>query len=64
MTNKIIKFHLDSYEVKQYEGEHVVDDVTLEEEVYPTRKKWILVYSPKLLANILAPKKDLTEIKE
>ena len=49
---------LDSYEVKQYENERIVDEVELLEEI--GRKKWILVYSPKLLANILVPVKDLT----
>lgn len=61
--NEKIILKLDSYDVKQYEGERIVDLVILDEdEKWPTKKKFVLVYSKKLLANILAPVADL--IKE
>lgn len=51
---------LDSYQVKQYENERIVDEVEVLEPS-SARAKWVLVYSPKLMANILVPKSDLTE---
>ena len=58
------KFKLDSYGVKQYENERVVDTVTLDEsEKFPFKKKYVLVYSPLYRANILAPARDLTEVE-
>ena len=49
---------LDSYTVKQYENERVVDNVEVLEDS-SGRAKWVLVYSPNLSANILAHKSDL-----
>ena len=49
---------LDSYSVKQYENERVVDNVEVLEDS-SGRSKWVLVYSPHLSANILVNKADL-----
>ena len=49
---------LDSYSVKQYENERVVDSVEVLEDS-SGRAKWVLVYSPHLSANILVHKSDL-----
>lgn len=51
-------FRIDSDRVSQYEGERVVDTVTLVEEPKKGAKK-ALVYSPKLQANVLVYRKDL-----
>lgn len=51
-------FRIDSDRVSQYEGERVVDTVTLVEEPKKGAKK-VLVYSPKLQANVLVYRKDL-----
>lgn len=55
------KFHIDSYEVKQYENKRVVDDVEVFD-VFSGKTKYVLVYSPKLNANVLVKKTDLKEI--
>ena len=54
-------FHIDTGEVSQYEDKRVVDDVTIVEEPKKYSKK-VLVYSPKLGANILVKRKDLKVI--
>ena len=51
-------YRIDSDRVSQYEGERVVDTVTLLEEPKKGAKK-ALVYSPKLQANVLVYRKDL-----
>lgn len=53
-----IMYKIDSDRVSQYEGERVVDTVTLIEEPKKGAKK-ALVYSPKLQANVLVYRKDL-----
>lgn len=59
MENKIGKtFHIDTDEVSQYENERIVDDVKVVE-ISKKYSKRILVYSPKLRANILVKIKDL-----
>lgn len=62
--NKVLKagtfFKLDSYSVKQYENEHIVDEVEVLQDC-SGRTKWVLVYSKVLQANILVPKIDLCE---
>ncbi len=52
------QYKIDSDRVSQYEGERVVDTVTLLEEPKKGAKK-VLVYSPKLQANVLVYRKDL-----
>ena len=54
MNNKKIKFHYSD----EFEGERLVDDVELIEQPLKTQKK-VLVYSPKLKANILVYKNRL-----
>ncbi len=51
-------YKIDTDRVSQYEGERVVDTVTLLEEPKKGAKK-ALVYSPKLQANVLVYRKDL-----
>lgn len=58
------KFKLDSYRVKQYENERIVDIVDYIPDVKDKNKQYVLVHSPKLKAEILAPKKDMTPITE
>jgi hypothetical protein len=53
-------YKLDSYDVKQYENERIVDVVQVIEEP-KLKSKYVLVYSGKLKANVLVPKKDLME---
>jgi len=55
------KFHIDTYEVKQYENERIVDDVEVIDP-FLKRSRYALVYSPKLNANVLVKKTDLKEI--
>jgi len=50
-------YHIDSYNVKQYEGERVVDDVTILET--PIGKTMVLVHSQKLGADVLVPIREL-----
>ena len=52
------KFHIDTDSVSQYENERIVDDVELLETPKKYSKK-VLVYSPKLRADILVNKRDL-----
>jgi hypothetical protein len=52
------KFRIDTYRVSQYENERVVDVVTVVEVPTKAQKK-VLVYSPKLQANVLVFKSDL-----
>ena len=56
------KFKIDTYRVSQYKNERVVDEVTILEEPKRNQKK-VLVYSPKLQANVLIFKKDLLVLK-
>lgn len=62
--NKVLKagtfYKLDSYCVKQYESERIVDEVEVLQDC-SGRTKWVLVYSKVLQANILVPKIDLNE---
>jgi hypothetical protein len=53
-------YHIDCSNVKQYENERIVDDVTVIE-VKP-RSPLVLVYSPKLRANVLVRRKELKSI--
>jgi len=55
------KFKIDTYRVSQYENERVVDEVTLLE-TPTTRHKKVLVYSPKLMANVVVFKEDLVNL--
>lgn len=52
------KYHIDTDRVSQYEGERVVDNVTIVEAPTKHQKK-VLVHSPKLQANVLVFKTDL-----
>lgn len=53
-------YKIDTDRVSQYEGERIVDTVTIIEPPKKYQKK-VLVYSPKLRANVLVFKKDLTK---
>lgn len=51
-------YNIDTYRVSQYEGERIIDKVSVVEVPKKTDKK-VLVHSPKLMANILVYKSDL-----
>lgn len=53
-----MKFKIDTYRVSQYKDTRVVDTVEVVE-VPKKEEKKVLVYSPKLMANILVFKSDL-----
>jgi hypothetical protein len=55
------EYHIDTDRVSQYEGERIVDTVRLLEIPKKTDKR-VLVYSPKLQANVLVFKSDLKDI--
>ena len=55
------KYNIDSYRVSQYEDERITDVVTIIEEPNLNDKK-VLVYSPKLKANILVFRNDLKSL--
>jgi hypothetical protein len=52
-------YSVDTYNVKQYEGKRITDTVTIVDEEVLDRKKWVLCYSPKLMANVLISRNDL-----
>lgn len=52
------QYKIDTDRVSQYEGERIVDVVTLLEKPAKGAKK-VLVYSPKLQANVLVYRNDL-----
>jgi len=54
------KLKVDSYEIKQYEGERVVSSIELCEDIKP-RQKYVLAYVENLQANCLVPVKDIKE---
>ncbi len=57
------KFNIDTDRVSQYKGERIVDTVNIL--VVPTKaQKKVLVYSPKLRADILVYKSDLKVINK
>lgn len=58
IIHKDEEYSLDSDSVKQYEGERICDTVKALE-TCALRKKYVLVYSPKLKANILCNKNHL-----
>jgi hypothetical protein len=58
-----VKYKIDSYDVKQNEGERVCDEVVSGENC-TLRKKFVLVYSSNKLANLLVPVKDLSLIED
>jgi len=51
-------YNIDTYRVSQYEGERVVDMVTVLETPKKNDKR-VLCHSPKLMANVLIYKSDL-----
>lgn len=57
---KLVKgqvYHIDI----EFEGERLVDDVKIYFDIVP-RSWYVVVYSPKLLCNILIKKKDLKDV--
>lgn len=55
-------YHIDCNNVKQYENERIVDDVTVI--TVTPRSPLVLVYSPKLRADILVRRKELKTIND
>ena len=53
-----MKLKIDSYQVKQYEGERIVSSIELLEEINP-KKKYVLAYVETLQANCLVSIKDI-----
>ena len=56
------KYSMDSDSVKQYEGERICDEVEALES--SRRGKFVLVYSPRLSANILCDKSHLFHLTD
>lgn len=54
---------IDSYKVKQYEGQRIVSEIELIEEI-PKNAKFALVYVKELSANCLIPVKDISGLKD
>jgi GTP cyclohydrolase II len=54
-------FKVDTYRIKQYEEQRVVDVVTISEIPKP-KARLVLVHSPKLQADVLIPRSELKEM--